>query len=102
MKDSRIGRRDDDNPVVFMRRYRRANEVTSPVSTRGCGSRSRSITPHHLVLVVHGLPFVVPLLLLVLLLLLLLLLRVLSSAIRGVLHHLLLPPQAVLLLKNEM
>jgi hypothetical protein len=31
MKDSRIVRRDDDNPVVFMRRYRRANEVASPV-----------------------------------------------------------------------
>jgi hypothetical protein len=63
--------------------------------------------PHHLVLIVSGLPFVVPLLLLMLLLLLLqlqlklLLLRVLSSAVRGVLH-LLLPPQAVLLLKNEM
>jgi hypothetical protein len=42
--------------------------------------------------------FVVPLLLLVLLLLLL---GVLSSIIRGVLH-LLLPPQAVLPLKNEM
>jgi hypothetical protein len=62
--------------------------------------------PHHLVLLVPGLPFVVPLLLLLMLLLLLLqlqllLLRVLSSAVRGVLH-LLLPPQAVLLLKNEM
>jgi hypothetical protein len=44
--------------------------------------------PHHLVLVVPLLPLV-----------LLLLLRVLSSAIRGVLH-LLLPPQAVLLLKK--
>jgi hypothetical protein len=65
--------------------------------------------PHHLVLVVPSLPFVVPLLLLLmlllllillrLLLLLLLLLRVLSSAFRGVLH-LLLPPQAVLLLKK--
>jgi hypothetical protein len=56
--------------------------------------------PSHLILVVPGLPFVVPLLLLVLLLLLLLL-GVLSSAVRGVLH-LLLPLQAVLLLKNEM
>jgi hypothetical protein len=99
MKDSRIARRDDDNPVVFMRRYRRANEVTSLVSTRGCRSRSRSITPHHLVLVVPGLPFIVPLLLLVVLLLLLLL-RVLSSIVRCVLHLLLLPPQAVLLLKK--
>jgi hypothetical protein len=44
---------------------------------------------------------VVPLLLLLVLLLLLLLLGVLSSVIRGVLH-LLLPPQVVLLLKNEM
>jgi hypothetical protein len=33
MKDSGIARRDDDNPVVFVRRYRRANEVASPVST---------------------------------------------------------------------
>jgi hypothetical protein len=62
--------------------------------------------PHHLILIVPGLPFVVPLLLLVLLLLLLLqlqllllLLGVLSSAVRGVLH-LLLPPQVVLLLKK--
>jgi hypothetical protein len=31
MKDSRITRRDDDNPVFFMRRYKRANEVASPV-----------------------------------------------------------------------
>jgi hypothetical protein len=55
--------------------------------------------PDHLVLVVPGLPFVVPLLLLVLLLLLILLLQllllfllllgVLSSAVRGVLHVLL-------------
>jgi hypothetical protein len=64
--------------------------------------------PHHLVLIVPSLPFTVPLLLLLLvlllpllLLLLLLLLEVLSSIVRGVLH-LLLPPQAVLLLKNEM
>jgi hypothetical protein len=42
--------------------------------------------PHHLVLIVPGLPFVVPLLLV----LLLLLLKVLSSTIRGVLHLLLL------------
>jgi hypothetical protein len=60
---------------------------------------------YNLILVVPGLPFVVPLLLFMLLLLLLLqlllLLRVLSLAIRGVLH-LLLPPQVVLLLKNEM
>jgi hypothetical protein len=56
--------------------------------------------PHHLILVVHSLPFVVPLLVLLLLLLLrLLLLGVLSSAIRGVLH-LLLPPQTVLLMKK--
>jgi hypothetical protein len=56
--------------------------------------------PRHLVLVVPGLPFVVPLLLLLLLQLqLLLLLEVLSSAIRCVLHPLL-PPQAVLLLKK--
>jgi hypothetical protein len=55
---------------------------------------------------VPGLPFVVPLLLVLLLLLLLwllllllLLLRVQSSVVRGVLHLLLLP-QAVLLLKN--
>jgi hypothetical protein len=104
MKDSHIARRDDDNPVVFVRRYRRANEVASPVLTWGCGSWGRSITPHHLVFVVSGLPFVVLLLLVLLLLLLmqlqlLLLLRVLSSAVRGVLH-LLLPPQAVLLPKK--
>jgi hypothetical protein len=67
--------------------------------------------PHHLVLVVPGLPFVVLLLLLLLLVLLLILLLVLqllllffllgvmSFAVRGVLH-LLLPPQAVLLLKK--
>jgi hypothetical protein len=57
--------------------------------------------PHHLILVVPGLPFVVPLLLVLLLLLfllwlllplLLLLLGVMSSAIRGALH--LLPPAA--------
>jgi hypothetical protein len=63
--------------------------------------------PHHLVLVVPSLPFIVPLLLVLLLLLqlqlilLFLLLEVLSSAVRGVLHLLLLS-QAVLLLKNEM
>jgi hypothetical protein len=70
-------------------------------------------SPHHLVLVVPGLPFVVLLLLMLLLLVLLLLLllqlqllllfllllRVLSFAVRGVLHLLLLP-QAVLLLKK--
>jgi hypothetical protein len=59
--------------------------------------------PHHLVLVVP-LPFVLLLLFLLLRLLrllLLLLLKDLSSAVRGALH-LLLPPQAVLLLKNEM
>jgi hypothetical protein len=56
---------------------------------------------------VPSLPFVVPLLLLLLLLLLLqlqlllFLLGVLSSAVGGVLH-LLLTPQVVLLLKNEM
>jgi hypothetical protein len=58
--------------------------------------------PHHLILIVPGLPFVVPLLLVLLLLqlllLLLLLLGILSSVVRGVLH--LLPPQAVLLLKK--
>jgi hypothetical protein len=32
MKDSRITRRDDDNHVVFVRCYRRANEVASLVS----------------------------------------------------------------------
>jgi hypothetical protein len=32
MKDSHIVRRDDDNLIVFVRRYRRANEVASPVS----------------------------------------------------------------------
>jgi hypothetical protein len=52
--------------------------------------------PHHLVLIVPGLPFIVPLLLL---LWLLLLLEVMSSTVRGVLHLLLLP-QAVLLLKK--
>jgi hypothetical protein len=31
MKDSCIARRDDDNPVVFVRRYRRVNEVASPI-----------------------------------------------------------------------
>jgi hypothetical protein len=69
--------------------------------------------PHHLILIVPGLPFVVLLLLVLLLLLMLLLLlllqlqlllcllllKVLSSIVRGVLH-LLLPPQAVLLLKK--
>jgi hypothetical protein len=33
MKDPHIIRRDDDNPVVFVRRYRRANKVASLVST---------------------------------------------------------------------
>jgi hypothetical protein len=66
-------------------------------------------SPHHLILIVPSLPFAVPLLLLLvlllplllrlLLLLLILLLGVLSSIVRGVLH-LLLPPQAVLLLKK--
>jgi hypothetical protein len=32
MKDSHIARRYDDNPIVFMRHYRRVNEVASPVS----------------------------------------------------------------------
>jgi hypothetical protein len=32
MKHSRITRRDNDNHVVFVRRYRRVNEVASPVS----------------------------------------------------------------------
>jgi hypothetical protein len=32
MKESRIARRDDDNPVVFVRHYRRVNEVASPVT----------------------------------------------------------------------
>jgi hypothetical protein len=32
MKDSRIARRDNDNPVVFVRHYRTVNEVASPVS----------------------------------------------------------------------
>ena len=32
MKDSCIARRDDDNPVVFVRRYRRANEVATSKS----------------------------------------------------------------------
>jgi hypothetical protein len=50
-------------------------------------------SPHHLILVMPDLPFIVPLLLLVLLLLLLLWLLLLL---------LLLPPQAVLLLKNKM
>jgi hypothetical protein len=59
--------------------------------------------PHHLVLVVPILPFVVPLPLMLLLLLLLLqlqllLLGVMSPTVKGVLH-LLLPPQAVLLKK---
>jgi hypothetical protein len=64
--------------------------------------------PHHLVLVVPGfllvlllLLFLVVLLLLLLQLQLLLLLGVMSFAVRGVLYLLLLP-QAVLLLKNEM
>jgi hypothetical protein len=33
MKDSRVTRRDDENPVVFVRCYWRVNEVTSPVSS---------------------------------------------------------------------
>jgi hypothetical protein len=32
MKDPHVVRRDDDNPIVFVRRYRRANEVTDPIS----------------------------------------------------------------------
>jgi hypothetical protein len=36
MKDSHIARRDDDNPVVFMRHYRRVNEVDSHVLASGC------------------------------------------------------------------
>jgi hypothetical protein len=32
MRDSPITTRDDDNPVVTMRRYRRANEVATPIS----------------------------------------------------------------------
>jgi hypothetical protein len=98
MKDSRVARRDDDSPVVFVRSYRRANEVASPVSMWGCGSWSRSVIPHHLVLVVPLLLLVL-LLFLLLWLLLLLLLRVVSSVVRGVLD-LLLPPQVVLLLKK--
>jgi hypothetical protein len=100
MKDSRVARRDDDSPVVFVRSYRRANEVASPVSMWGCGSWSRSVNPHHLVLVVPLLLLVLLLFLLLLLwLLLLLLLRVVSSVVRGILD-LLLPPQVVLLLKK--
>jgi hypothetical protein len=30
MRDSPITRRDDDNLVLFTRRYRRVNEVASP------------------------------------------------------------------------
>jgi hypothetical protein len=55
--------------------------------------------PHHLIVVVPLLLLVLLLLLLQLLLLLLLLLGVLSSIVRGLLH-LVLPPQAVLLLKE--
>jgi hypothetical protein len=55
--------------------------------------------PHHLIVVVPLLLLVLLLLLLRLLLLLLLLLGVLSSTVRGLLH-LVLPPQAVLLLKE--
>jgi hypothetical protein len=32
MRDSSVTRRDDDNPVLFMRHYRRVNEVASPKS----------------------------------------------------------------------
>jgi hypothetical protein len=38
MRDSLIATRDDDNPVVITRRYRRVNEVTTPKSMCGCGS----------------------------------------------------------------
>jgi hypothetical protein len=38
MKDSHIARRDDDNPVVFMRCYRRANEAEA--SESWCGRRA--------------------------------------------------------------
>jgi hypothetical protein len=32
MRDSSIARRDDDNLVLFTRRYKRVNEVASPNS----------------------------------------------------------------------
>jgi hypothetical protein len=38
MRDSPVATRDDDNPVVITRRYRRANEVATPKSVCGCGS----------------------------------------------------------------
>jgi hypothetical protein len=38
MRDSPIATRDNDNPVVIMRRYMRANEVATPKSVCGCRS----------------------------------------------------------------
>jgi hypothetical protein len=38
MRDSLIATRDDDNPIVIMRRYRRANKVATPKSVCGCKS----------------------------------------------------------------
>jgi hypothetical protein len=38
MRDSPVATRDDDNPVVNMRHYRRVNEVAPPKSVCGCRS----------------------------------------------------------------
>jgi hypothetical protein len=45
MRDSSITRRDDDNPIVIKRRYKRVNEVATPKSVLGCRSRSRPVIP---------------------------------------------------------
>jgi hypothetical protein len=38
MRDSPVVTRDDDNPVVITRHYRRANEVATPKLVCGCRS----------------------------------------------------------------
>jgi hypothetical protein len=38
MRDSPIAASNDQNPILTMRRYRRANQVTAPKLVCGCGS----------------------------------------------------------------
>jgi hypothetical protein len=45
MRGSPVATRDDDNSVVTMRRYRRANEAATPKLVWGCRSWSRPVTP---------------------------------------------------------
>jgi hypothetical protein len=45
MRDSPATTRDDDNPVVIMRCYRRTNKVATTKLVWGCGSWSRPVTP---------------------------------------------------------